>query len=109
MGKSTIINRLAGKDIRKTAEVRNSDQKGRHTTAHRELIVLPHGGLIIDTPGMRELQLWDAGEAVREAFDDVEALAIGCPVTDCRHREEPRCAGKAAVAAGRFQADRLEG
>lgn len=109
VGKSTIINRLAGKDIRKTAEVRKSDQKGRHTTAHRELIVLPHGGLIIDTPGMRELQLWDAGEAVREAFDDVEALAIECRFTDCRHREEPRCAVKAAVAAGRLRIDRLEG
>ena len=109
VGKSTIINRLAGKDIRRTGEVRRSDQKGRHTTAHRELIVLPHGGLIIDTPGMRELQLWDAGEAVREAFDDVEALAIGCQFTDCRHREEPRCAVKAAVAAGRLQPDRLEG
>jgi ribosome biogenesis GTPase len=71
--------------------------------------VLPHGGLIIDTPGMRELQLWDAGEAVREAFDDVEALAIGCQFTDCRHRGEPRCAVKAAVAAGRLRPDRLEG
>jgi len=109
VGKSTIINRLAGKDIRRTGEVRKSDQKGRHTTAHRELIVLPHGGLIIDTPGMRELQLWDAGEAVRETFDDVEALAIACQFTDCRHREEPRCAVKAAVAAGRLQPDRLEG
>jgi len=70
--------------------------------------VLPNGGLIIDTPGMRELQLWDVGEAVRETFDDVEALAAGCHFTDCRHREEPRCAVKDAVAEGRLSAGRLE-
>jgi len=108
VGKSTIINRLVGADIRRTQEVRAADSRGRHTTTHRELVVLPGGGLIIDTPGMRELQLWDASEAVRETFDDIEAVAAGCHFTDCRHREEPRCAVKAAVAEGTVRADRLE-
>ncbi len=108
VGKSTIINRLAGEDIRKTREVRMSDSKGRHATTHRELVVLPEGGLIIDTPGMRELQLWDVGDAVRETFDDIEALASGCHFTDCRHRNEPRCAVSGAVAAGTLDQNRLD-
>jgi ribosome biogenesis GTPase len=108
VGKSSIINRLIGEDVRKTRDVREADSKGRHTTMHRELVVLPNGGLVIDTPGMRELQLWEVGEAVGETFDDVEALAAGCRFTDCRHRDEPRCAVKAAVSDGRLSADRLE-
>ena len=108
VGKSTIINRLVGADIRRTREVRESDSRGRHTTMHRELVVLPGGGLIIDTPGMRELQLWDASESVRETFDEIDALAAGCHFADCRHRDEPRCAVKAAVAEGQVSADRLE-
>ncbi len=108
VGKSTIINRLLGSDVRRTREVRPSDSRGRHTTTHRELIVLPGGGLIIDTPGMRELQLWDASDAVSETFDDIGAFAAHCHFTDCRHRNEPRCAVKAAVEAGRLAADRLE-
>ena len=108
VGKSTIINRLVGEDVQKTREVRAADSKGRHTTMHRELVVLPAGGLIIDTPGMRELQLWDVGEAVRESFDDIETLAAGCHFTDCRHLGEPRCAVKAASADGRLAPSRLE-
>ncbi len=108
VGKSTIINRLVGGDVQKTREVRAADSKGRHTTMHRELVVLPNGGLIIDTPGMRELQLWDVGDAVRETFDDIEALAAECHFTDCRHRDEPRCAVKAASADGRLAPGRLE-
>ncbi len=108
VGKSTLINALAGSDVQKTSAVREADSKGRHTTSHRELVLLPSGGLIIDTPGMRELQLWDVGDAVRQTFDDVQALAPGCHFSDCRHREEPRCAVKAAVAEGRLPADRLE-
>jgi ribosome biogenesis GTPase / thiamine phosphate phosphatase len=108
VGKSTIINRLVGADIRRTRDVRESDSRGRHTTTHRELVVLPGGGLIIDTPGMRELQLWDAGDSVRETFDEIEALAPGCHFGDCRHRDEPRCAVKAAVAEGTIAAGRLE-
>ena len=108
VGKSTIINRLVGEDVQKTREVRAADSKGRHTTMHRELVVLPAGGLIIDTPGMRELQLWDVRDAVRETFDDIETFAAGCHFTDCRHRGEPRCAVKAASADGRLVPSRLE-
>ena len=108
VGKSTIINRLVGADVRRTQEVRAADSRGRHTTSHRELVMLPGGGLIIDTPGMRELQLWDASEAVRETFEDIETVALDCHFTDCRHRDEPRCAVKAAVADGTLRADRLE-
>ncbi len=108
VGKTTIINRLTGTDVRATREVREADSRGRHTTSHRELVVLPNGGLIIDTPGMRELQLWDVSDAVRETFDDIEALAAGCRFTDCRHRDEPRCAVKAAAADGRLDPRRLE-
>jgi ribosome biogenesis GTPase len=108
VGKSTIINRLVGVDVQRTREVRASDSRGRHTTTHRELVMLPGGGLIIDTPGMRELQLWDAADAVRETFDDIDALAAGCHFTNCRHRDEPRCAVKAAVAEGTLPAERLD-
>jgi ribosome biogenesis GTPase len=108
VGKSTIINRLVGADVRRTQEVRPADSRGRHTTMHRELVVLPGGGLIIDTPGMRELQLWDAADAVKETFEEIEALAPECHFADCRHRDEPRCAVKAAVAEGKIAAERLE-
>jgi ribosome biogenesis GTPase len=108
VGKSSIINRLAGAERQRTREVREADSKGRHTTTHRELIMLPGGGLVIDTPGMRELQLWDAGTGVRGTFEDVEALAAKCHFTDCRHREEPRCAVKSAVEDGTLPAPRLE-
>jgi ribosome biogenesis GTPase len=108
VGKSTIINRLVGSDVQRTQEVREADSKGRHTTSRRELVRLPDGGLLIDTPGMRELQLWDAGGAVSETFDDIEALASSCHFTDCRHRDEPRCAVKAAVDEGYLPAGRLE-
>ena len=106
VGKSTIINRLVGSDVQRTRDVRESDSKGRHTTSHRELVRLPGGGLVIDTPGMRELQLWDATDAVSETFDDIEALALTCHFTDCRHRDEPRCAVKTAVDEGRLSAAR---
>jgi ribosome biogenesis GTPase / thiamine phosphate phosphatase len=108
VGKSTIINRLVGRDVQKTRDIRESDSKGRHTTTHRELVLLPNGGFLIDTPGMRELQLWDVGDAFSETFDDIEALASDCRFTDCRHRGEPRCAVTAAVEEGRLPAARLE-
>jgi ribosome biogenesis GTPase len=108
VGKTTIINRLVGSDSRRTKDVRAADSRGRHTTTNRELVVLPGGGLLIDTPGMRELQLWDAGAAVSQTFDDIEQAAGGCHFTDCRHRDEPRCAVKAAVEDGRLAADRLD-
>jgi ribosome biogenesis GTPase len=108
VGKSTIVNWLVGRDLRPTQSVRASDAKGRHTTTHRELIPIPTGGLLIDTPGMREVQLWDVGSAVEQTFDDVEALGQVCHFSNCRHRGEPRCAVKAAVEAGRLDASRLE-
>jgi ribosome biogenesis GTPase len=106
VGKSTIINRLMGAEVQRTREVRQHDSKGRHTTTHRELVVLPGGGAVIDTPGMRELQLWDVGESVADAFTEIEALAASCRFTNCRHDGEPNCAVKAAVEDGRLPAER---
>jgi ribosome biogenesis GTPase len=108
VGKSSIVNRLAGRDLIRTREVRESDSRGRHTTAHRQLVILPGGALIIDTPGMRELQLWDVDEGFTEAFEDIEALAGGCRFRDCGHRAEPGCAVRAAVGEGRLDSGRLE-
>ena len=107
VGKSTLINRLLGAERQRTREVRPSDQRGRHTTTHRELVPLPGGALLIDTPGMRELQLWSADEGLTETFEDIDALASSCYFTDCQHRTEPRCAVKAAVDDGRIPAERL--
>jgi ribosome biogenesis GTPase len=108
VGKSTIVNRLVGHDLLRTEEVRESDSRGRHTSAARQLIVLPDSGLLIDTPGMRELQLWETGEGTRDAFGDIEALAADCRFRDCRHRGEPGCAVRRAVDQGGLTAGRLE-
>ena len=99
-GKSTLVNRLAGQEVQRTAEVRDTDAKGRHTTVTRDLIVLPSGGIIIDTPGLRSLGLLDAEEGLASAFADVEALAARCRFRDCSHRVEPGCAVRGAVEAG---------
>ena len=107
VGKSTLVNRLVGHDLQRTRAVRESDHKGRHTTTHRQLIVLPGGSLLIDTPGLRELQLWDAGDGLGAAFDDIGNLAPECRFRDCRHDNEPGCAVKAAVADGRLEQRRL--
>lgn len=110
VGKSTLVNAIVGEDMLKTREVRTHDSRGRHTTRHRHLIVLPdRRGLIIDTPGMRELQLWTHSEGARETFEDIESIAAACHFTDCRHREEPRCAVKQAVEEGTLARDRLDG
>ena len=106
VGKSTIVNRLAGEDLQRTQEVRTTDGRGRHTTTHRQLILLSDGGLLMDTPGMRELQLWDVADAVSETFDDVAGLAASCRFSDCRHRGEPGCAVRAALADGSLSAER---
>ena len=107
VGKSTLINRLLGKDRLETNGLRNDD-KGRHTTTHRELIVLPGGAMVIDTPGMRELGMWDAGEGLSAAFGDIEELAHGCRFRNCTHRTEPGCAIQAALARGDLPEDRWQ-
>ena len=108
VGKSTIINCLLGRDQQRTQAVRAQGSRGRHTTVHRELLVRAEGGVIIDTPGMRELQLWDTDRALEGTFDEIEQLAAGCHFRDCQHRTEPRCAVRDAAADGRLSASRLE-
>jgi ribosome biogenesis GTPase len=107
VGKSTIVNRLLGEERQKTREVRESDQRGRHTTTHRELVALPSGGLLLDTPGLREIQLWGTEEGLATAFEDIQALAPGCRFRDCAHQSEPGCAVRAAVEAGELPGARL--
>lgn len=106
VGKSTILNRLIGEDLLRTYEVREADSRGRHTSTHRQLVMLPDGGLLIDTPGMRELQLWDTG-GLLETFGDIAALAQSCRFRDCRHHGEPGCAVASAVKAGELSEERL--
>src|SRR5207302_2789892 len=108
VGKSTLVNRLLGADWLEVQAIREDDDRGRHTTTHREMVRLPHGGLLIDNPGMRELQLWDEGADVDGAFTDVAGLAARCFFPDCTHEHEPRCAVKQAVADGVLDAARLE-
>lgn len=107
VGKSTIVNALLGEEHFRTREVRESDSRGRHTTTHRELVALPGGGALIDTPGMRELQLWASQGSVEAAFDEIGALAAGCRFRDCTHTVEAECAVLAAVEGGTFAAERL--
>jgi ribosome biogenesis GTPase / thiamine phosphate phosphatase len=107
VGKSTIINRLLGDERLRTGELR-SDGRGRHTTTHRELIPLEGGGVIVDTPGLRELQLWESDEGLERAFADLSELAEQCRFADCRHEREPGCAVQEAIASGELPADRLE-
>jgi ribosome biogenesis GTPase / thiamine phosphate phosphatase len=107
VGKSTLINRLCGEERLATRDIRD-DGRGRHTTTHRELIVLPGTGCVIDTPGMRELQLWDSAEGLERAFEDVDVLIAECRFSDCGHDTEPGCAVRAAMADGRLDAERLE-
>ena len=106
-GKSTLINRLLGEERQRTQPVRHTDQRGRHTTIHRELITCPGGGIIIDTPGMRELQIWDSDRALEDAFTDIDELASECRFRDCRHVTEPGCAVHNAVEEGKLNSARL--
>lgn len=108
VGKSTLINRLLGEERLATASVRDSDQRGRHTTTFRNLICLPEGGVIIDTPGLRELLPVTDASALAEAFADIEALAEDCRFRDCGHNGEPGCAVQAAVEDGTLERRRLE-
>jgi ribosome biogenesis GTPase len=106
VGKSTLLNRMVGEELLAVQEVK-ADGRGRHTTTRRELVLLPGGGLVLDTPGMRELQLWDAASGIDAAFEDVEELALTCRFADCAHETEPGCAVLAAVDDGRLELDRL--
>ena len=108
VGKSTLINRLLGREVQRTGEVREGDDRGRHTTTHRELFRAPTGGLLIDTPGLREIQLWEGDQGIESAFPEIEELAERCRFADCQHRGEPGCAVEAAVASGELSAERME-
>lgn len=108
VGKSSLVNALAGEPVMATGGIREDDSKGRHTTTHRQLIRLNSGVLVIDTPGMRELGLWDAAQGLEDAFEDVERYARRCRFADCRHEREPGCAVRAAMAAGELDPARFE-
>lgn len=107
-GKSSIINRLVGASVLPTRSVRESDSRGRHASVHRQMIALPSGALVIDTPGMRELQLWGVDSGPSDTFGDIAVLGAGCRFRDCRHRQEPGCAVKAAVEEGTLDSARYE-
>ena len=107
VGKTTLINHLIGSDLLETREVRLGDGKGRHTTSRRELFMLPEGGMLIDTPGMREVQLWADEESLSGSFPEIEELGSACRFRDCRHDTEPGCAVLAGVDAGKIPIERL--
>ena len=107
-GKSSIVNRLVGSAVLPTRSVRESDSRGRHASVHRQMIALPGGALVIDTPGMRELQLWGSEHGQDQAFAEIQALAEECRFRDCRHQQEPGCAVKAAVEGGTLDGARFE-
>ena len=107
VGKSTLVNRFVGRERMAVTETRVDDDEGRHTTTHRELILLPGGGVVIDTPGLRELQLWGGGAAaIDAAFADIEELTLGCRFTNCAHETEPGCAVQAALRSGALTSER---
>jgi len=108
VGKSTLLNCLAGKEVQPTNEVREADDRGRHTSTSREMFILDSGAIIIDTPGMREMQLWGGSEGIGEAFEDVEELACTCRFSDCKHKNEPGCAIKQAIEGGNIDEERFE-
>lgn len=108
-GKSSLVNALLGSETLATGDVRSGDSKGRHTTTHRELIVLPTGGVLLDTPGLRALSLGVAEDGIKLTFADIEELAAGCRFADCTHQHEPGCGVLAAIESGELPADRYEG
>ncbi len=109
VGKSTLINALLGVERQEVTTVRQTDRKGRHTTSRRDLFLLPDGGAVIDTPGMREIQMWADEDHPQQAFKDIEALAEECRFRDCQHHAEPGCAVRAAIRAGDLDVTRLQG
>jgi ribosome biogenesis GTPase / thiamine phosphate phosphatase len=108
VGKSSLVNALSGGVVQRIGEVRAADHKGRHTTVTRDLIPLPGGGIVIDTPGVRELGLWQASAGLDQAFPEITDAAAGCRFSDCRHRDEPDCEVRAAVGSGAIDEDRLD-
>ena len=106
-GKSTLTNVLLMAEKMKVSDIREDDAKGRHTTTHRELVMLPTGACLIDTPGMRELQLWDQGDSLSASFSDIEQLAENCRFRDCTHKKEPHCAIRTAINEGTLEEARL--
>jgi ribosome biogenesis GTPase len=109
VGKSSLVNALAGAALMVTQAIREEDARGRHTTTHRQLVLLPNGRLMLDTPGMRELGLWDAEAGVAATFADIEALVMECRFRDCAHEAEPGCAVQAALADGSLDEGRWRG
>ncbi|MCR2807694.1 ribosome small subunit-dependent GTPase A [Paenibacillus soyae] len=108
VGKSTLINVLAGKELQRVNDIRYGDDRGKHTTTHRELIVLPNGGIIVDTPGMRELQLIGRDDGAGAAFEDIVRLSESCRYRDCQHRNDPGCAIQGAIASGELDPKRYQ-
>lgn len=108
VGKSSLVNALAGQEIMAIGDIREDDSRGRHTTTHRQLIMLPSGVMIIDTPGMRELGMWDVSTGLGEAFSDVESFFGRCKFSDCRHQTEPGCAVRAAIKSGELSSERWD-
>lgn len=108
VGKSTLVNAIAGEEIMKVNDIRETDSKGRHTTTHRQLIVLNSGTMIIDTPGMRELGMWDVTESLDTTFFEIEEFSSKCKFRDCRHEAEPGCAVRAALESGELSKDRWD-
>jgi len=109
VGKSTLTNLLLGREAQATQEVRAHDNRGRHTTTHRQLFMRPQGGSIIDIPGMRGVELWSTADVVDDKFDDIESLASQCKFRNCRHDSEPACAVRAAIERGELETKRLAG
>lgn len=108
VGKSTLVNAIAGEEIMKTSAIREDDARGRHTTTHRQLIMLPSGAMVIDTPGMRELAMWDVEDGLAEAYEDIEELKLQCKFSNCHHDTEPGCAIKRAIEDGSLSEKRWQ-
>jgi ribosome biogenesis GTPase len=108
VGKSTLVNRLVGNGAQQVGEVRDGDQRGRHTTVAADLVPMPNGGWLIDTPGLRALNLWTSGRGIERAFADIFKLAELCKFRDCKHEDEPNCAVRGAIAKGEISIERLE-
>lgn len=108
VGKSTLVNHLIGQNVQEVKEISGVKDKGRHTTTSRQMLMLPSGAVLIDTPGMRELQLWDGSEGIGDVFEDIQNLSKECKFTNCKHEKEPGCAIRSAIEEGILQPERLE-